>query len=105
MKELECVLSNLLWCGLLLAFSTRSDHARLEENTLKHDIVLSKVEENFSPNLLSYFKSPVNAMITIKQDFWLHNWDQSVVLQDPGNKNFAMIRNTKSYLAVNKFGS
>ena len=74
-KELEGVLSNLLRSGLLLGLSSGSNHARLEENTLKQDIVLSKVEENLSPDLFGYCKGPFNAMITIKQDLWLHNWD------------------------------
>ena len=65
MKELECVLSNLLRGGPVLALSTGSDHTRLEKDTLKHDIVLCHVEENLSPNLLGYFESPVNAMLTI----------------------------------------
>lgn len=87
-EELEGVVSNLLRGGLVLAFCSRSDHAGLEEDTLKHDIVLGKVEENLSPNLLGYFESPVDSMLTIKQDFWLHNWDQSAVLQTKSSKNF-----------------
>ncbi|KAG5581843.1 hypothetical protein H5410_052470 [Solanum commersonii] len=41
MEELKSIISNLLWSGSVFAFSTRSDHTLLEENTLKHDIVLS----------------------------------------------------------------
>ena len=84
-EEAEGVFSNLLRGGPFLAFSSRSNHARLEKDTLKQDIVLSKVEENLSPHLLGNFKSPVNAMFTIKQDFWLHNWDQPIVLKDQQN--------------------
>lgn len=93
-EELEGVISNLLWGGLVFAFSTRSDHAGLEKDALKHDIVLSKVEENLSPNLLRYFESPINSMVTIKQDFRLHNRDQSTVLQHNGHKNHFSISST-----------
>ena len=79
-KELEGIVSNCCRRGLVLGLSSWGNHARLEENTLKLDIVLSKVEENLSPNLLCYFKSSVNTMFSIKQDLWFHNWDQSVVL-------------------------
>jgi hypothetical protein len=79
-KEFEGIVSNCCRRGLFLGLGSGSNHARLEENTLKLDIVLSKVEENLSPNLLGYFKGPVNVMLSIKQDLWFHNWDQSVVL-------------------------
>jgi hypothetical protein len=65
-EELEGVFSNLVRGGPVLAFSARSDHTRLEEDTLKHDIVLCHVVENLSPHLLGYFKSPLNAMLAIK---------------------------------------
>ena len=81
-EELECVVSNLLRGGPFLAFSSRSNHARLEEDTLEQDIVLSKVGENLRPHIQGNFKSPVNSVLTIKQYFWLHNWDQPIVLQD-----------------------
>lgn len=80
MEKLEGVFSDLLRSGLVLALGTGSDHAGLKEDTLKHDIVLSQVVENLSPNLLSNFKCPVDSMLTIKQDLWLHNWYQPVVL-------------------------
>uniref|UniRef100_A0A3Q7IH20 Uncharacterized protein n=1 Tax=Solanum lycopersicum TaxID=4081 RepID=A0A3Q7IH20_SOLLC len=41
LENCKSIISNLLWSGVGLAFSTRSDHTWLEENTLKHDIVLS----------------------------------------------------------------
>lgn len=65
-EEIEGVVSNLLWGGLLLALSSRGDHAGLQQDTFKHDIVLGKVEENFSPHLLGDFKGPVNVVFTIK---------------------------------------
>lgn len=85
-EELESVVGDLLGCGFVLGFGTRSDHARLEENALKQNIVLSQVEEHLCPHLLGNLESPVNAMLTIKQDFWLHYWDQSIVLKHTTNK-------------------
>src|SRR4051812_27237464 len=79
-KKIEGVLGNFCRRGFVLRLISWSNHARLEENTLKLDIILSKVVENFSPNLLGYFKSSVNSMFSIKQDLWLHNWDQPIVL-------------------------
>jgi len=79
-KELEGVVRNLLRSGPILGLSSWSNHAGLQENTLKQHIVLSKVEENLSPHLLRYFECPVNAMFTIKQDLWLYNGDQPVLL-------------------------
>ena len=92
-EEFEGVVSNLLRSGPILALSTGSDHAWLEEDTFKHHIVLGKVEENLSPNLFGYFESPVNSMLTIKQDLWLNNWNQSIVLRDHTSKDYLMPNN------------
>lgn len=81
-EKLEGVISNLGRAGPVLALSSWCNHAWLEEDTLKERVVFSKVEENLSPNLLCHLKSPVNSMFSIKQDFWLHNWDQPVVLNN-----------------------
>ena len=96
-KELEGVISNCLRTCLLLRLCSRCNHARLQENTLKKDIVLSKVEENLCPYLLGYFKSSVNIMLPIKQDLWLHNWDQSIVLK-PLIENIWAIQNQYKYV-------
>ena len=40
-EELEGVVCDLFWGRPVLAFCSRSDHARLEKDTLKHHIVLS----------------------------------------------------------------
>ena len=98
MKELEGVVSNCLRTHLLLGLSTRCNHARLQENTLKKDIVLSKVEENLCPDLLGHFKSSINVMLPIKQDLWLHNWDQSIVLK-PLKENILTLQNQYKYIA------
>lgn len=90
LEELEGVVSNLLGSGPFLAFSSRGNHAWLEEDPFEQDIVFSKVEEHFSPNLLSHFKSPLNSMLTIKQDLWFHNWGQSTFLQFQSPKTVSM---------------
>lgn len=82
-EELEGVLGNLFRCGFVLALGPRSNHAGLEKDTFKHDIVLSKVEENLSPYLLGHFKGPVDPMFPIKQNLRLHDWHQSIVLHNP----------------------
>uniref|UniRef100_A0A3Q7ETT6 Uncharacterized protein n=1 Tax=Solanum lycopersicum TaxID=4081 RepID=A0A3Q7ETT6_SOLLC len=82
LEETESIVCDLLRSGPVFAFSTRSNHAWFQEDTLKHDIVLSQVEEDFSPDLLCYLKSPVNAVFTVQQDLWLHNWDQTIVLRN-----------------------
>ena len=79
-EKSEGAVSNLFWCGLVLALSTRSDHAGLEKDTFKHDIVLSQVEEHLCPHLLGHFEGPVDPMLTVEQDLWLNNWYQSIVL-------------------------
>ena len=81
MKELESILSDLLGGGLLLALGSGGHHAGLEEDPFKHNIVLRKVEEDRCPHLLSHLESPVDAMISVKQDLRLDNWDEAVVLQ------------------------
>lgn len=80
-KEVESVLCNLLGCGLLFAFSSRSNHAGLEEDPFKHHIVFCKVEEHLGPHFLGHLESPINPMFTIQQDLWLYNWNKPIVLQ------------------------
>lgn len=85
-EEPEGVIGDLGRRGLVLGLGSRGNHARLEEDTLKEDIVLSKVEENLGPNLPGNLESPVNAVLTVKQDLWLNNWDQSIVLKNRQKK-------------------
>lgn len=79
-EEVKSVASNLFRSSPFLALGTRGNHARLKKDTLKQHIVLSQVEEHLGPNLLSNLECPVDTMLTIEKDLWLHNWDQPIVL-------------------------
>jgi len=82
-EELEGVVRDLLRGGPVLALSTRGDHAGLEEDALEHHIVLSHVVEGLSPHLLCDLEGPLDAVLTVKKDFRLHNWHQAVFLAYP----------------------
>ena len=82
MEESQGVVGDLLGGRLVLALGSGSNHARLEEDTIKEDIVLSKVEEHLGPHLLCNLKSPVDPVFAIKQDLRLNNWDQTIVLKE-----------------------
>ena len=82
-EELEGVVGDLLRGGPVLALSTRGDHTGLEEDALEHHIVLSHVVEGLSPHLLCDLEGPLDAVLTVKKDFRLHNWHQTVFLADP----------------------
>jgi hypothetical protein len=79
-EELEGVLRHLLRGGLVLGLGTRGHHAGLEEDALKHDVVLSHVVEGLSPHLLRNLEGPLDAVLAVQQDFRLHNWHETVVL-------------------------
>lgn len=76
-------MGDLLRGGLVLVVSTRGDHAGLEEDALKQHIVLSQVVEGLCPHFLCNLECPLDAVVTVKKDFRLHNWHQTVVLCIP----------------------
>ena len=81
LEELESVICNLLRCCSLLALCSWSYHTWFKENSLEHDIILGQVEEDLSPDFLRDIKGHLDAVIPIEEDLWLHDWDQSIVLQ------------------------
>jgi len=80
LQQCKCVLRNLFRCCPLRTLSSRSDHARLQENSLKQHMVLSQEEEHFWPDLLSNLQSPIDAVASIKKNLRLNNWHQSIIL-------------------------
>ncbi len=80
LQQCKCVLRNLFRCRPLRTLSSRSDHARLQENSLKQHMVLSQEEEHFWPDLLSNLQSPIDAVASIKKNLRLNNWHQSIIL-------------------------
>ncbi|THU50252.1 hypothetical protein C4D60_Mb06t18220 [Musa balbisiana] len=75
------VLGDLLRCGPLFALGAGGDHAWLEEDTFEHDVVLSQVKEDLSPNFLCDLKRPIDPVLSVEQYLRLHNWNQAIVLQ------------------------
>lgn len=80
-EELEGVVGDLFGGGPVLALGSGGDHARLEEDALEEDVVLSEVEEHLGPHRLSDLKSPVDPVLAVQHDLRLHNRDQPVVLR------------------------
>lgn len=54
--------------------------------TFEHDVVLSEVEEDLSPNLLCNLVCSVNAVFSIQHNLRLHNRHQTAVLQNAKRK-------------------
>lgn len=98
MQELEGVLSNLRWGGLVLALGSRGHHAGLEEDALERHIVLGKVVEHLCPYLLRHLERPVDAVFAVEHDLRLHNWDQTIVLQKPNKLTMSILFRSWFYL-------
>lgn len=81
LEELEGVAGYFLRGGPVLALGTRGHHAWLQEDALKHDVVLGHVVEGLRPHLLCDLEGPLDAVLTVEHDLRLHNRHQPIVLE------------------------
>lgn len=66
-----------VWVG-----GTWGDHVWLQEDTLEEDVVVTKGLEDSSIDLLGSLEADVDGVITVTEDFWFNDWDQTIGLAD-----------------------
>jgi hypothetical protein len=81
LEELESVAGYFLRGVPVLALGTRGYHAWLQEDALKHHVVLGHVVERLRPHLLRDLEGPLDAVLTVEHDLRLNNWHQAIVLK------------------------
>lgn len=70
--------------GLVGEGRTWGDHVGLQQASLEEDVLLLESSENGRENLLGDFLAGFNGVVSVVEDFWLNDWDKSVLLADGG---------------------
>lgn len=76
--------SDLLWVSLNLGLSTGGDHVWLKEHTLEDDVLSDQLVHDGVEHFLRDSCTGLDIMLTISEDLWLNNWDESGMLADLG---------------------
>jgi len=79
-KRSNGVEGNLLWASSFLALGSWSNHIWFEEETFEKKSLLDKLSHNVVEDSLRNLGAGTDIMISIGDNLWLDNWDETVML-------------------------